>query len=405
MAPVYVYKVRDGLGKTHAGEIEAESKELVVDRLRQTGYFITKVEPKLESPSIGEVFAKWSAVTPKDLAVFFRQFATMINSGLPLLKCLNILVEQTEKKKLQESLEDIRRDVESGTSLSQAMGKHRDVFPTFVTAMARAGEAGGFLDNVMDRLTATFENEHEVREKVKGALRYPLIVLTFAFLVVILMLTFIIPNFMSLFDTMKIQLPLPTRIILGVSGFLRSHFILLAVVTILIVIAGLRYYRTPEGKAMFDKFVLKVPVFGELMLKNSLAKSSRSLGTLLASGVPIIQALEITQGIAGNAIVAGELGEVCNGVRDGDAMAKHLERSKVFTPMMVNMIAVGEETGTLEDMLLKIADFYDKEVKYMTENMTSLIEPFLILILGVVIGGIMLSIMLPIFEVYSHIGG
>ncbi|MBU7008773.1 type II secretion system F family protein [Phosphitispora fastidiosa] len=404
MAHVYVYKVRDGMGKTHAGEIEAESKELVVERLRQTGYFITKVELKLESPTVGETFAKWSTVTPKDLAIFFRQFATMASSGLPLLKSLNILIEQTEKMKLRDSLEDMRRDVESGSSLSQAMGKHRSVFPMFVMAMVRAGEAGGFLDDVMDRLAVTFENDHEMREKVKGAVRYPLIVLGFAALVVVLMLTFIIPNFMLLFETMDIQMPLPTRIVLGISDFLKSYFLILALLAVLLALLAVRYVRSPEGRARFDRFVLKIPVFGELLLKSSLAKVSRSLGTLLASGVPIIQALEITQGIAGNAVVAGELAEVSNGVREGDAMAKHLERSRVFTPMMINMIAIGEETGTLENMLVKVADFYDKETKYMTDNMTSLIEPFLIVILGVIIGGIMLSILLPIFEVYSQMG-
>lgn len=404
MPHVFVYNVRDSLGRIHAGEIEADTRELVVDRLRQSGYFVTKVEPKSSSPTVGESIAFFDIVGARDLSIMFRQFSTMIAAGMPLLRCLNVLARQTEKKKLSSALEDIRRDVETGSSLSQAIGRHLNIFPPFVVAMIRTGETGGVLDTIMERLALHFENEHEVQRKVKSALRYPAIVLGFAVLVVIFMLTFIIPRFMSLFTGMNMEMPLPTKIIMTISTFLQNYYLIILALMAIAIFCVVRFVKTPDGKMIYDRLILKVPVFGGLVLKSSLAKSTRSLATLLASGVPIIQAIEITKDIAGNEVIARELGEAAGTVRDGEAMSTKLEQSGVFPPLMVNMVAVGEETGGLESMLTKIADFYDTEVKYMTENMTALIEPFLVAFLGFIIGGILLSILLPIFDAYSKIG-
>lgn len=404
MSEVFVYNVRDTMGKVHAGEIEADTRELVIERLRQSGFFVTKVEPKASSPTVEESIVLFDRVNARDLSIFFRQFSTMMAAGMPLLKSLSVLGQQSEKKKLKMTLEGIRRDVETGSSLSQAMGRHVNIFPPFVVAMVRTGETGGVLDTIMDRLAVHFENEHEIQQKVKGALRYPIIVLSFSVLVVIFMLTFIIPKFLEMFNGMNIELPLPTRIIMGVSSFLQDYYLIVLVLIAVIVFILIRYIKSPSGKFFYDRFILKVPVFGDLILKSALSKTTRSLGTLLASGVPIIQAIDITKEIAGNELISKELGETSGVIRDGDRMSHKLEQSKLFPPLMVSMIAVGEETGGLEAMLAKIADFYDKEVKYLTDNLAALIEPMLIGFLGIVIGGILLSVLLPIFEVYSHIG-
>lgn len=404
MGEVFAYSVRDALGRVQAGEIEADSRALVIQRLKQSGYYITKVEPKASSPTVEERMMVFDRVGARDLSILFRQFSTMIGAGMPLLKSLGVLAQQSEKKKLKLTMEEIRRDVETGSSLSQAMARHVNIFPPFVIAMIRTGETGGVLDTIMDRLAMQFENEHEVQQKVKSAIRYPVIVLVFSVLVVIFMLTFIIPKFLGMFEQMNMEMPLPTRIIMGASEFMQDYYLLIIAFLTIIGFAFSRYIKTPQGKWVFDKFVLKVPVFGELILKSALAKSTRSLGTLLSSGVPIIQAIDITKDIAGNEIIARELGEASDMVRDGEAISRKLEQSGLFPPLMVSMVAVGEETGSLEAMLVKIADFYDKEVKYITENLTALIEPFLIAFLGFIIGGIILSILLPIFDVYSKIG-
>lgn len=404
MSQVFIYNVRDSLGRMHVGEIEADTRELVVERLRQSGYFVTKVESKASSPTVEQSIVLFDRVTARDLSVLFRQFSTMIAAGMPLLKSLSVLAQQSEKKKLKITLETIRRDVETGSSLSQAVGRHINIFPPFVVAMIRTGESGGVLDTIMDRLAIHFENEHEVQQKVKSALRYPVIVLSFSVLVVIFMLTFIVPRFLDMFTSMNMEMPLPTRIIMGVSVFMQNYYLVILSCIILLGLLVKRYSKTSSGRVVMDRLLLKVPVFGDLILKSALAKCTRSLGTLLASGVPIIQAIDITKDIAGNEIIARELGEASGMIRDGETMSRKLEQSKLFPPLMVGMIAIGEETGGLESMLMKIADFYDREVKYLTENLTALIEPFLIAFLGFVIGGILLSILLPIFDVYGNIG-
>lgn len=404
MAQTFAYKVRDQLGRVHSGQIEADSKEAVVDKLRQNGYIVTKIEPKVSSPTVTETFSKWAAINAKDLSITCRQFSTMVNAGLPLLKCLTILIEQTSKPKLRNALEDVRREVESGNALSGAMGKHDSIFPAIMISMVRAGETGGILDDALERLAIHFENEYELKEKIKTATRYPLIVLGIALIVIIIMMAFVLPTFEKMLLSMGVELPLITKILMNSSAFIQQYFLIIVVLLGLAVIGTVQYIRTPEGKAKLDRFLLKVPIIKDIVLKVSTARLCRTLGTLIHSGVPIMQALEVSEATAGNSVIALGLSKAKESIREGEGIAKPLEATGVFSPMVTQMIAVGEETGNLDGMLKKVADFYEREVKYVVDNLSTLVEPMLVVFLGVIIGGMIISILLPMLTIYESVG-
>lgn len=404
MAQTFVYKVRDRMGKVHSGKVESDSKEALVEKLRQSGYIVTKVEAKASAPTVSETFARWASVDSKDLSIFCRQFSTMVGAGLPLMRCINILIQQTSKAKMRDALEEIRREVESGSALSTALNKHDNIFPSIMIAMVRAGETGGILDETLERLAQHFEDEFELKSKIKTATRYPMVVMGIAFIVIIIMMAFVLPTFEQMLNGLGIELPLLTKILMTVSNFTKRYILFILLFLLLGVFGITRYVRSPDGKKQVDRLLFRVPVVNKIVIKIATARLCRTLGTLVRSGVPIMQALEISEATSDNTVIAEGLVKAKESIKEGEGIAGPLEATGVFSPMVTQMIAVGEETGNLDVMLKKVADFYEKEVKYIVDNMSSIIEPILVVFLGVFVGGMILSILLPMLKVYESVG-
>jgi type IV pilus assembly protein PilC len=401
----FEYKVRDAAGKIKTGKLDAESQAQVAGKLKSMGYApvsITQANTGMNKELTVPGFGK-KKVKLKDLAVFSRQFATMINSGLSLLRALNILTEQTENKELARVLGEVRNDIESGNSLSNGMAKHPDIFPPLMVNMCRAGEVGGFLDSVMLQIATNYEAETKLRGKVKSAMTYPVVVLCIAIIAVIGMLLFIVPTFASLFSTLGGTLPLPTRILVALSNGLKVGIIPLIVLMIVAAQVWKRIKRKPQVRNIVDPMKLKLPVFGELFRKIALTRFSRNLGTMMASGVPILQSLDIVAETTGNVVLERATRAVQESVRTGESLAQPLTEHPVFPPMVVQMMAVGEDTGALDTMLHKIAEFYDQEVEATTEALTALIEPLMIAFLGGIIGSMIIALYMPIFKIFDLI--
>jgi type IV pilus assembly protein PilC len=402
VADTYTYRVRDRRGSLVTGEIVADSPELVVSRLRDME--LIPLEIKAKRAGLKREFTlRPGRVNLKDLAVFSRQFATMINSGLPLLRTLSILEEQTEDTELRKRLSDVRLDVERGSSLSAALGKHPKTFPPLYVSMCRAGETAGTLDQVLLRLADTMEREVSLRQKVKSAMTYPIVVFSLVIIILIAMLVFVVPTFKELYSSLGGTLPLPTRILLAVSDTVRSWFLFVVGGVILFIFLLRRWMNTDRGRRAVDRFKLRVPIFGPLFQKTALSRFSRTLGVLNRSGVPILQSLDIVAETVRNAVVADAVRDVQASVKEGESLAAPLSKHKVFPPMVVQMMAVGEETGALDTMLEKIADFYDEEVTAMVDSLTSLIEPVMIAVVGGTVGVIVISLYLPLFRIIELI--
>ncbi|MBC7252567.1 MAG: type II secretion system F family protein [Actinobacteria bacterium] len=403
MAHTYNYRVRDRQGKIVTGKLEADNETAVSQRLREMGYFVISVEEEKVPISKKELHIFKPKVKAKDITVFTRQFATMINAGLPLVKCLSILSEQTENPVLTEVISDVQHEVEMGRSLSDALAKHPEVFKDLYTSMVKAGEIGGVLDDVLLRIATTLEREDEIRRRIKSAMTYPAAMFAISILLLFVMLIFVVPIFEKMFRDMGASLPFLTRIIVDISHFLVSWkgLVLLALVVVGVVFLR-RWLKTPAGRRRLDSLKLRLPVFGSLLHKMSLSRFSRTLGTLVASGVPILQALEITSATVGNVLVAEAVEDVRASVKEGESIAKPLSQSPLFPPMVTQMLAIGEETGALDTMLNKVSDFYDSEVSATVEALTSLLEPVLIVFLGVVVGTIVISLYMPIFSLISQ---
>lgn len=402
MPDTYVYRVRDRQGKLLEGSLEAESQVLVANKLRQMGYVPIAIDKQgggLGSKEINLSFGGKPKL--KDISVFSRQFATMINSGLSLLRSLNILAEQTENKKFAETIDQIRQDVEKGASLSQALAKHPKTFSKLYVSMVRAGEIGGVLDSVLLRLASTIEKQVELRGKVKSALTYPVAVLALVLLIVTAMLLFIVPIFKDLYDGLGGTLPLPTRMLLIVSNILKKFFPLVVLGAVVAVWLLRRWIATEGGRAKWDAFKLKVPIMGKLVQKTALARFSSTLSALLRSGVPILESLEIVADTVSNAVVAKAVHQTQTAVKGGESIAKPLAEHKVFPPMVTQMMAVGEETGALDEMLEKIGEFYEREVEATVDALTSLLEPILIVILGGAVGGMVVALYMPMFQIIN----
>jgi type IV pilus assembly protein PilC len=404
MPTSYAYKVRDREGKMAAGSMEAESEEAVVSRLRQLGYAPISVEAEKGDGLKTEIRLPGTGrVKLKDLAVFSRQFATMINSGLSLLRSLTILGQQTGNRRLAEVITQVGAEVERGTSLSAALAKHPKIFNRLYVSMVRAGEIGGFLDQVLVKVAETFEKEVELRGKVRSAMTYPVVVFTMVLLIVAAMLIFIVPTFESLYQSLGGTLPLPTRILIGASRGIRRYFLVLVLVLVAVAFAYRRWRATPAGRYRLDQFKLKVKVFGPLFHKTALSRFSRTLATLIRSGVPILQALEIVAETVNNGVIARAVHDVQDSVREGESLAAPLSKHRTFPGMVVQMMAVGEETGALDTMLSKVADFYDQEVEAAVASLTSLIEPILIAVMGAAVGGMVVALYLPLFRIIELI--
>jgi type IV pilus assembly protein PilC len=401
----FEYKVRDTAGKIKTGKLDAESQAQVATKLKSMGYApvsITQTNAGMSKEITIPGFGK-KKVTLKDLAVFSRQFATMINAGLSLLRALNILTEQTENKELTRVLAEVRNDIETGNSLSSGMAKHPDVFPPLMVNMCRAGEVGGFLDAVMLQIAANYEAETRLRGKVKSAMTYPVVVFVIAILAVIGMLLFIVPVFVGLFETLGGTLPLPTLILVKLSQGLKVGIIPLIVLIFVGMTLWKKYKRTDQVRNFVDPLKLKLPVFGELFRKIALTRFARNLGTMMQSGVPILQSLDIVAETTGNVVLERATRAVQESVRTGESLAKPLLEHPVFPPMVVQMMAVGEDTGALDTMLHKIAEFYDQEVEATTESLTALIEPLMIAFLGGIVGSMIVALYMPIFKIFDLI--
>ena len=398
--PAYVFKGKTRAGSATSGERTADSKDAVIAMLRREQILVTSVKEKgkeIALPKFG------GGISSKDVAIFTRQFSVMIDAGLPLVQCLEILGTQQDNPGFQKVLFAVRQDVEGGSSLADAMKKHPKVFDDLFTNMIAAGEAGGILDTILKRLSVYIEKSVKLKSQVKSALVYPIAVVSIAGLVVGVILWKVIPTFAALFAGLGAQLPLPTRIVIWFSNW-----------TVRLMIPGIlagfgasygikRYHETHKGRRVLDGLVLKAPVLGMILRKIAVARFCRTLATLISSGVPILDGLEITARTSGNAIVEDAIMETRKSVEGGQSLAGPLKQTDVFPPMVVQMIAVGEQTGALDNMLSKIADFYEDEVDTAVANLMTLMEPVLILFLGTVVGGIVISMYLPIFSLINSL--
>ena len=401
----FEYSVRDKSGKLVSGTLEADSQAAVATRLKSMGYAPVSIKTanaglskELKIPGLGG-----KKVKLKDLAVMSRQFATMINSGLSLLRALSILAEQTETKELARVLGEVRNEVESGNSLSSSFAKHPKVFPPLMVNMCKAGEVGGFLDAVLLQIAENYEAEVKLRSKIKSAMTYPVVVFIMAILGVMIMLLFVVPVFAKMFKDLGGTLPAPTRFLVFLSHAARVLVPIAIVAMIVGVIVWKRVKHQERVRSVVDPLKLKVPVFGMLFQKVALSRFARNLGTMMHSGVPILQSLEIVADTTGNIVLERALRDVQDSVRGGETIAGPLTNHPVFPPMVVQMMAVGEDTGALDAMLHKISEFYDQEVEATTEALTSLIEPLMIAVLGAIIGAMIISLYMPIFKVMDLI--
>lgn len=399
----YVVRARARNGRFVESKMRATSEAEAIARVRALGMLPIAVENTEAGLNRQIRFGK-GRVKPKDLAISTRQFATMLASGLPILRCLTILSEQTECERLREVLGQVRGEVEQGDSLSEAMAKHEE-FPPLMVSMIKAGEIGGFLDTTMLSIAASLEADVKLRGKIKAALTYPVAVFVIAILITVAMLVFIVPVFEGMFEQFGGQLPLPTQILVNASDLLQNP--LFFVPTLLVLTGGALWYRknrnTERVREVVDPLKFKLPVFGQLFQKVALARFTRNFSTLLSAGVPILSALDIVGDTSGNIVISRAITAVKASVRNGTGMAKPLAEHDVFPEMVVQMIAVGEDTGALDSMLQKIADFYDTEVEAMTESLMSLIEPLMIVVLGTIVGGMVIALYLPMFKIFELI--
>jgi type IV pilus assembly protein PilC len=398
--PAYVWKGKTRDGKVVSGERVAENKEAVMALLRRDQILVSSVKEKgkeLALPKFG------GGVPSKDLAIFVRQFSVMIDAGLPLVQCLEILGSQQENKTFAKILQQTRMDVEGGASLADAMRKHPKAFDDLFVNMIAAGEAGGILDTILKRLATYIEKAVKLKAQVKGAMVYPIAVISIAGIVIAVILWKVIPTFAAMFEGLGAQLPLPTRIVIAMSNWFVRLLPFMVVFIIAFVFLFKKYYATHGGRRVVDRMVLKLPILGVLMQKIAVARFCRTLATLMASGVPILDGLEITARTSGNAIIEDAIMAVRKGVESGLTVAQPLKESGVFPPMVVQMIGVGEQTGALDAMLSKIADFYEEEVDQAVANLLTLMEPVMIAFLGVTVGGIVISMYLPLFDLISKL--
>ncbi len=404
MPATYLYRVRDKAGKVISGAIEAENQMAVASKLRGMGYVVLDISEKKEAAGLGGFSLVRRGVKTKDITVFARQFATMINAGVSITKALAILADQTESPTLRTVITQIQKDVEGGLSLSEALTKHPQVFPAIFVNMTRAGEAGGVLDEALIRIAEHFEKDMELKGKIKSALSYPIAVLGLALVLVFAMIIFIVPIFVGMFSQLGGELPLPTKVLLALSGFIRGFWWLMGAAIFGLIFGYRQAKKNPQALFIIDSTKLRLPVFGILTQKMSLAKFTRTFATLIASGVPILQAMDIVADTAENAVITKAVREARASIKEGETISKPLSSSKVFPPMVVQMIAIGEETGALDTMLNKVADFYDSEVTTTVESLTSMLEPILMMFLGLSVGGILISIYMPMFQLITLIG-
>ncbi|MBA3342712.1 MAG: type II secretion system F family protein [Gemmatimonadaceae bacterium] len=393
----YTYTARSLQGEMRTATLDAASRDDVIAQLRRQRLNIVKIdEATPKKPRRGHI-------KMRDIVIFTRQFSTMINAGLPLVQAMTILAEQSQNKVLSEITRKVVFDVESGHTVADALGKHPQAFSNLYVNMVAAGEAGGILDTILMRLATFMEKNDALIRKAKGAMIYPSVIMAVAGIAVTVLLLFVIPVFENLFSSAGLALPLPTRIVMAASRLLKSYwFVVLGSVAALVFLFK-RYRATSNGKLRIDRMLLRVPVLGDVLRKAAVSRFTRTLGTLISSGVSILDGLEITAKTAGNRVVQDAIMDSRSSIAGGDTIAQPLKKSGVFPPMVISMIAVGEQTGGLDEMLSKIADFYDEEVDAAVSNLLSLLEPVMIVFLGIVVGGMVVSMYLPIFDMINAV--
>lgn len=398
----YVYTARPERGAPLKGEIQGDSKAAVAAELRRKGMTVLAVDEKRSLPNMGELLEGFTRIKLRDKVVFSRQFATMINAGLALLRALFILEEQTQNPRFRKVITAVRQDVEAGMPLSDAVEKHPIAFDRLYVSMVRAGEIGGVLDQTLERLALQLEKDDSLRRSVKAAMTYPILIGIFAILVMFGLILFVIPIFAGMYNDLGGQLPLLTRIMVGVSNFTRSFWFVIFPAIFLALYGLKRLKQSKPGTEVWDKTKLRLPMqLGPIIQKIAVARFSRTLATLVSSGVPILQAIEITGKTSGNTVIEYAMEEVKENIKSGDSIARPLERVSVFPPMVTQMIAIGEETGALDTMLHKIADFYEDEVDAAVKSLTSILEPIMMIFIGGLVGLIVVSMYLPIFNLFQ----
>jgi len=402
--PIYNWVAETKKGKVIKGELEAADEKSVGLQLKRRNLTVKKIKAKPKDLFENVSFMQ-PKVTKKDIVIFTRQFSTMIDAGLPLVQGLTILAEQTENKTFQRILKEIVKDVEGGLSLAEALEKHPDVFDSLFVNLVAAGEVGGILDTILQRLAAYIEKAEKLKAQIKGAMTYPIVVVAIAIIVIAVIMIFVIPVFQDMFASFGKALPVPTQIVVAMSNFTKGNIHYMIGALVVFVFLFKKYRGTAGGRKTTDTLALKLPIFGSLLKKVAVARFSRTLGTMISSGVPIITALEIVAKTAGNVVLEEVIFEVRSSIAEGQPIAEPLSENDIFPSMVVQMIAVGEATGALDTMLEKIADFYDDEVDVAVEAMTSMLEPLLMVFLGGSIGGLVVAMYLPIFSMAAAMGG
>jgi type IV pilus assembly protein PilC len=398
--PVFIYSAKTVSGDIQTGNVDLPTREAVIGYLRRQRLIPVTVREKPK-----EVSLKFGRrVKMKEIVHFTRQFATMVNSGLPLVQCLDILAQQSENKFLANTVKEVQADVESGATLADALRNHPKVFSELFINMVAAGEAGGILDTVLLRLSTFLEKNETLVRKVKGAMIYPGVILTVAVIAVSVLLIFVIPTFQNMFASVDLALPAPTRLVIWLSEMIQSYYWAILGVIFGVIWITRMYYKTSQGRLALDRLMLRIPILGDLLRKGAVARFTRTLGTLLSSGVSILDGLEITARTAGNRVIHDAVMRSRSSIAGGETIAEPLKQSGVFPPMVTQMINVGEQTGTIDEMLDKIADFYDDEVDTAVEALLSAMEPILIVFLGVVVGGMIVAMYLPIFDMINVVG-
>ncbi len=399
----FVYKVHDRTGKIFTGNMEGESKGAVVSRLQEMNYFITSINEKRQGFALSKEITFLKKIKLRDLTIFYRQFATMVNAGLTLVSSLDILIEQVENKALSESIKSVKSDVEAGSTLADAMAKQPLIFTELNISMIRAGEIGGVLDEILNKMADLMEKEFALQQKIKSAMAYPSFVGGAGVIMGIFMLTFILPQFVGVFAQFGGQLPALTNALVVATKLFGKYWYLFFATLTALIFAFLAYRKTPNGKFNFDKFKLSAPIFGELNRKSAVSRFTRILGTLIKSGVPILEALKVSSNAIGNLVISEAVINAKTKIKEGQSISGPLSTSGVFPPMVTQMIMVGEESGELEEMLMNVAKFYDEEVDRAVERLTAIIEPLMMAVIALTVGVMIIAMYLPIFNMVNLI--
>lgn len=405
MASTFAYKARDASGKLISGTLEGDSETQVAESLRRMGYLVNSITSEKGSGLQMQLGGskRRKRVKSSELVVFTRQFATMINAGLPLARCLGVMSQQTPNPGLAATVEDVLHDVEGGLALSNAMAKHPKVFNTLYVSMVKAGETGGILDAVLTNIAENLEKNEDIKSKIKSSMAYPILMFIMSIVLVIVMLVFIVPVFTGMFAQLGGELPLPTQILVTLSALIKNTWWFGIPLTILAVWGIRKTLDIPAVRFRWDGIKLSIPVVGPVVRQQSVSRFARTLGTLSSAGVPILEALDVVENTVGNAMISAEVAKISAGVKEGQTIAQPLGKCKVFPPMVVQMVAVGEESGAMDTMLIKVAEFYDKEVATTIDGLSTIIEPVMLIGVGVIIGGILISLYLPMFKLAALI--